>query len=290
MTARRFLRYLRPLHPLPTGLAPAGRPRAPVRALLCDLYGTLFVSASGDIATPIEDPRTQEVAALMARFGIPGTPAALRRRLEEEVDRAHQRLRAAGADCPEVRIERIWQTLPELGHLARARRFALAYELIVNPVTPMPGLTDLLQTCRRTALPLGIVSNAQFFTPLLFPWFLGASPAKLGFAPDLTVYSFRLGVAKPSPALLEACLPGLRRRGLGTSEVLVLGNDMLNDIAPAQALGFQTALFAGDGRSLRQREDHPACRGLTPDLIVTHLAQVARIVDRPAPAGTPGKS
>ena len=46
---------------------------------------------------------------------------------------------------------------------------------------------------------------------------------------------------------------------------------MLNDIYPAAAAGFITALFAGDRRSLRLRKEHPACKGLQPDAIVLDL-------------------
>jgi putative hydrolase of the HAD superfamily len=54
----------------------------------------------------------------------------------------------------------------------------------------------------------------------------------------------------------------------------VVGNDMLNDIYPAKKLGFQTALFAGDARSLRLRTDDPRCRNLSADLILTDLEQL----------------
>jgi putative hydrolase of the HAD superfamily len=49
---------------------------------------------------------------------------------------------------------------------------------------------------------------------------------------------------------------------------------MLNDIFPAKITGFQTALFAGDKRSLRRRTDDPRCRNLKPDLVVTDLGQL----------------
>jgi len=49
---------------------------------------------------------------------------------------------------------------------------------------------------------------------------------------------------------------------------------MLNDIYPAQKVGFQTALFAGDKRSLRLRNDDPRCKNLKPDLVITDLIQL----------------
>jgi putative hydrolase of the HAD superfamily len=68
--------------------------------------------------------------------------------------------------------------------------------------------------------------------------------------------------------------------GIPVAATLYVGNDMLNDIRPASAVGFKTALFAGDGRSLRLRESDDRCRGRSPDLIVTDLRQlIAGIVN-----------
>jgi putative hydrolase of the HAD superfamily len=55
-----------------------------------------------------------------------------------------------------------------------------------------------------------------------------------------------------------------------------VGNDMLKDIWPAARLGCKTALFAGDRRSLRLREDDERCRELEPDLVVDDLSQLAQ--------------
>ena len=68
--------------------------------------------------------------------------------------------------------------------------------------------------------------------------------------------------------------------GIETSSVLYLGNDMLNDILPADRAGFQTALFAGDARSLRLRKDDPRCQGLAADLVITDLMQLVELLDQ----------
>jgi len=62
--------------------------------------------------------------------------------------------------------------------------------------------------------------------------------------------------------------------GIPAASVLYVGNDMRNDILPAKAVGFKTALFAGDRRSLRPRKSDDCCRDLSPDLIVTDLQQL----------------
>ena len=49
---------------------------------------------------------------------------------------------------------------------------------------------------------------------------------------------------------------------------------MLNDVLPAKQVGFRTALFAGDRRSLRQREDDLRVSKIVPDLVLTELGQL----------------
>ena len=53
---------------------------------------------------------------------------------------------------------------------------------------------------------------------------------------------------------------------------------MRNDIYPAHAIGFQTALFAGDRRSLRLRADDARCADLKPDLVLTDLEQLIQYI------------
>jgi putative hydrolase of the HAD superfamily len=92
--------------------------------------------------------------------------------------------------------------------------------------------------------------------------------------PELTFYSYRFEVAKPSLALFRLAVEKLRLKGVSPSAALYIGNDMLNDIYPAKTIGFQTALFAGDKRSLRLRTDDPRCKNLNADIIITDLIQL----------------
>lgn len=151
------------------------------------------------------------------------------------------------------------------------KRLAVEYEARTNAVWPMPGLVDCLAELAGAGLPMGIVSNAQFYTRELFPAFLGQSTDECGFAPDLQIYSYEQGFAKPGEGLYRLAVERLAARGITPSETLYVGNDMLNDVAPAQRVGFRTALFAGDARSLRLRADDPRVEGIRPDLVVGRL-------------------
>ena len=105
-------------------------------------------------------------------------------------------------------------------------------------------------------------------------WLLQATPVQLGFDAELTWYSYRNGCAKPSPALFKKALRMLTNRGIAPQRVAFIGNDMRNDIRPAQLAGFQTVLFAGDSRSLRLRADDPLCKDLKPDRMIIDLNQL----------------
>ena len=194
--------------------------------------------------------------------------------LHGSIKERHSALRSKGVDHPEVSIEQIWQQILNFDEQTEIMKFATEFEFITNPVSPMPQLSAMLNACRQKKMAMGIISNAQFYTPFLFEWFLNANPQELGFDPELLFYSFRYQVAKPSPVLFEMAAEKLKARGINPVEVLYLGNDMLNDIYPANATGFQTALFAGDRRSMRLRKDDPRCADLKPDLVLTDLGQL----------------
>lgn len=55
---------------------------------------------------------------------------------------------------------------------------------------------------------------------------------------------------------------------------------MLNDVVPAAKLGFRTALFAGDQRSLRW-VNCPGWSAVAPDLVLTGLDQLPRCLAPP---------
>jgi putative hydrolase of the HAD superfamily len=153
------------------------------------------------------------------------------------------------------------------------RALAVQYEVRANPTWPMPGLQACLAELQRRGLALGIISNAQFYTLELFPALLGQSLEQLGFDEDLQFYSYRHGQAKPGLPLYQMAADAVTGRGLRPGEVLYIGNDMLNDIWGASRVGFRTALFAGDARSLRWREGDERVAGVQPDLVITQLQQ-----------------
>jgi putative hydrolase of the HAD superfamily len=275
----RLLHYIEPLSPLPTSLNPSKKLKEKVKCILFDVYGTLFISGSGDISIARQQSRlTQNLKNLLSRYQIKKKPQIVLDDFFSAIDIEHERLKKKGVDFPEVKIDRIWMRVLEIEELDAVRAFAVEFELIVNPVYPMPNLEKMLSNCKKSKILMGIISNAQFFTPYLFTWFLYLSPEDLGFKSDLIFYSYKSGHAKPSPFMFEAAAKSLRNIDISAHSVLYIGNDMLNDIYPAKMVGFKTALFAGDARSLRLRKNHPRCQNLSADIVITDLVQILDFV------------
>ena len=268
-------KYIQPIAPLPTDLHHSGKLDEKIRCVMFDIYGTLFVSGSGDISVSKKTSKaTWKIQELFQKYDIRKTPQALLENLFDEIERKHELLRENGIDYPEVEIDRIWMRILGKRNREEIRAFALEFELVANPVYPMPQLNKLLSALKDRNILMGIVSNAQFYTPYLFNGLLHSHPKDLGFHPDLTLYSYQFGYAKPSTFMFQIAADRLKNRLIQPHSTLFIGNDMLNDIYPAKQTGFKTALFAGDARSLRLRKDDPRCKNLVADLVVTDLGQL----------------
>ena len=267
------------LVPIPTGLEPVGQLEIPVKAVLFDIYGTLFISESGDISIAEEKSRISAgLNDLLLKNHIDTPSETILKTFFNTIRATHKRLRAIGVDHPEVEIDLIWSEVLGINNRQSVREYAVEFELLANPVYPMPHLKEILVHCKDSGIPMGIISNAQFYTPLLFNWYLGSDPEDLGFFTDLIIYSYQTGHAKPSMVLFDIAVKRLRKYNINPRSVVYVGNDMLNDVYPADRVGFQTALFAGDDRSLRLRDNDPRCSDISANLVITDLIQLIEYI------------
>ena len=158
--------HCRPLEPLATGRRPMLSKLSGVRAVLFDVYGTLLISASGEVGSEPGEMRQEAFAAAFAAAGLPsergreGGAACLERIIKAE----HEKARRRGIEHPEVDIVKIWGLVLAQFH-TRGRltdepvgvdleQLALEYEVRANPVWPMPGSTVCLERLRRADLVL----------------------------------------------------------------------------------------------------------------------------------------
>jgi len=278
------LNHRQPLEPLETDVVAELQTLRSVRAVVFDVYGTLVISGSGDVGSADTSGEDSKIGEAMAAVGI--VPQAERiptvAELHAQIKRINDLRRDETCPKPEVDIVEAWRKTLENrqtefpGSATKCVvQLAAEYEARANPTWPMPGAAELLSRLKEAGIPLGIVSNAQVFTPFLVENLLAdQSLQRGGFDSDLCIFSNRFRQAKPGPRLFDALREGLVRRGILPHEAIYVGNDMLNDVWAASQAGMRTAWFAGDARSCRPRADDPRCRCLRPDIVLTSLMQL----------------
>ena len=299
-TINGLLRGLPVLTPHPTGLRPTHEPLSGARAVLFDVYGTLLISASGDIEITrfVHDG----LVKCLEEAGVGISQEVDRRHLaasmvetfKQTIRDHHARSRQGGNTHPEVDIAEVWeQTVDAVVRQTsgvrvedgfESRLLALSYELLANPVYPMPGMADCMRRLRDRGFLLGLISNAQFFTPLILEFFLsGEQDLAFPFEPQLLFFSYQHGSAKPDAGMFRNAAAKLRELGIDPVNTVYVGNDMRNDIWTARQAGFRTVLFAGDRRSLRLRQDREGMAGVRPDAVVTGLMQIPQLLSDVGP-------
>ena len=255
-----------------------------IKAVIFDVYGTLVISGSGDVGSADATGRSalirNAIEDLGITQGIDAVPTA--EMLQQTIQQLN--FERQGPDCPnpEVDIVEVWRhLLAKCGWTGGAAniqsivRLATQYEAWANPTWPMRHASQLLTELKAAGLPLGIVSNAQIFTPSLVKDLLNQDGLEeSGFSLDLCVFSNRYRQAKPGPRLFDVLLKGLLARNILPREAIYVGNDMLNDIWAASQAGLRTAWFAGDRRSCRPRQQDDRCQVLHPDVVLTDLMQL----------------
>ena len=295
---KNWLDNLEELQPLPTTFCPNLKTDSPypIKAVIFDIYGTLLISASGDIDQASLSKDNLQKAMEAGGFDLhsckPEVCNFLLGQLKEKIEAQHGEVRSKGHPFPDVDIFRVWkemfseaeqQGLLKLHGNESWADTIMVFELLSNRVYPMPGMKEVLFWIRNKGIPMGIVSNAQFYTPVIMNYFLtGEFTPKQEielFEKDLSVFSYKELRAKPDTALFDKFIPTLKEKyGAAPNEAIFVGNDMLKDIVTAKDSGLRTVLFAGDDRSLRIREDDRRVRGYFPDFIINDLAQLKDIL------------
>ncbi len=279
-----------------------------VRAVLWDVYGTLCGVELGDLVGSLEyeDRLLRAAEVTVEEFSLhgplkrlkPDQPAevTLSDLYQELIADSHLRSLATGVEYPEVVIEQIWLEIlqdcivqgldvpDDEPPLHTAYRWAYFFDRALQRIYLYPGAAAALETLRQADIIQGIISNAQFYTPLHLRRLLrmeqGRDDIELEefFSESLVLFSYELGFSKPNPRAFHLAIETLSRQGISPEEIVYLGNDMLNDISVAQRCGLRTILFAGDSTQTLLREDELHFRDIQPDAVVTELNQIAGMI------------
>ena len=288
---------LKELTPMPVEIEPVLKRLKGIKALLFDIYGTLLISGSGDISISSGGTAEADIKFILEKSGfilnqqkndLLITEGLVKKSINRHIKETHRELINNGICCPEVEIREIWEKviadlkknriIKDTRETADTEKAALMYELSVNPVWPMPGFPEITDRLENSGFILGIVSNAQFYTKIIIEELTGRSLDNLGFREDFCEWSYRIKKAKPSPEIFKKPLENLEKKGIKPENILYIGNDMLNDVSTAASCGCRTALFAGDKRSLRLREEDNRVK-VRPDIIITDLMSIQQCLE-----------
>lgn len=296
---KKFLGESSPMIPAPTLLKPYYKPDPDIKAAVFDVYGTILISASGDIDESVISTDNLKLALDAADIKLEETLADPQQVLVEilesfrcSIKNFHELERSDDKPYPEVDILKIWEEIIidnrdknrlSMDGLLCIKCFTFVFEVLSNRIYPMPGMNEAIKYIADKNMPLGIISNAQFYTPVILNFFMHGTISEVEEVPpfdaDLTVFSYKHKRSKPDSYLFELLKKQCREKyGIFADEILFVGNDMFRDIYPAQLAGFKTALFAGDTKSLRLRQDKAELKKITPDYIITDLHQLFNII------------
>jgi putative hydrolase of the HAD superfamily len=231
-----------------------------IRVVLWDVYGTLIRAERGDLDSLVRRERELRAAfeKTVANFRLRLTAARLHDLFLRGLAAERDRYLAQGVAHPEVRIDEIWFKLlekiaPQEPTLNYAREVALFFERQANPKTLMPGAYDTLVELQQRGLRQGIISNAQFYTPIELSELLReASAGRIAsyesvFDPALVFFSYQLGVSKPDLTAFRKVLDHLHPAAIKARQCLMVGDSQANDIDTARRLGLQALWFAPAG-------------------------------------------
>jgi len=249
------------------------------KVIFWDVYGTLVTAPRGNLDSLIK--REAELRTVFERtirnFGLNAAPERLHDLFLRGIRAERDARVAEGIAHPEVRVDEIWFKLLEKFRpenpptINFAREVALFFQREANPTQLQSHAFDVLTTLKQRGMRHGIISNAQFYTPIELSQLLRDESAcaictyESIFDPLLVIFSFDLGIAKPDLALFRRAVEALTRENVMPDDCVFVGNSPVNDIAPAQHIGFRTVLFAPEG---------VPDSATKPDLVIHNLSQL----------------
>ena len=282
------------------------RPLTGIRAVTWSVYGTLLRITDGELLHTHPQQLRMQVALekTIQEFNMwnsmtrkPGAPWEYMLHQYQEIfsDLQMAATRQKG-DVPEINSSELWRKIldrlgkkeyqydeSQYGDLDElAEKVAYFFHASLQGVEATAGAREALTSVMQAGLTQGLMAEAQPFTlvQLLRAFSGSAKLAPLGelFTPGCLVLSFQVGVRPPSKSLYRAAVRRFESAGIAPREVLHIGCRVQDDLAAAREMGFRTALFAGDGASLKATKAELLDPALKPDRLLTDLRQLRDVL------------
>ena len=212
-----------------------------IRAVIFDVYSTIL-----QVGPP--PPNAEELWQNLFIDTL-GTPPPLTRAqfavaTAQAVARRHADARARGIPWPEIQWPGVvLEVLPALARLRANQRedFLFRQMQIGRALRLAEGAADCLLWLNTKQFLLGIASNSQAYTLSELGAALQSAGLNLSvFDPEVRFWSFEHGFSKPDPPVFRILSARLEARGITPAEILMVGDRLDNDNAPARSFGWQT--------------------------------------------------
>lgn len=212
-----------------------------IRAIIFDVYGTLM-----QVGPPPSNAEELWQNLFQEFFQLP--PPLARLDFSVACNRAimlrHNSARARGIAYPEV----LWpsivaEVLPAFAKLKPEKQAEFVFRQIQigRTIGLLHSVAETLRWLAGKHCLLGIASNAQAYTQRELTEALKAEGCKNDiFTKELCYWSYQNGFSKPDPHGFQMLRTRLEARGISTTESLMVGDRLDNDVTPARACGFQT--------------------------------------------------
>ncbi len=208
--------------------------KGPVRAVICDIYGTLLHPGP-----PPRDAGARWLQGCQSIAGGPLTLAEFDARCTRAVKLQHAARHAGGEPFPEVDWLAVMRTsLPGMDD-RHALQLSSLHAACQRTCTALPHAIEALAAIRSADILTGLASNAQHYTR---DEMTAAGFSLSDFHPQLCFLSGDHGFAKPSARVFTRLTEQLTSLGIAPHEALMIGDSIENDIAPSRAAGWRTCL------------------------------------------------
>lgn len=291
--------------PVAVRATPSIRPLDGIRIVLWDVYGTLLRVSGGECClTP--DPQTPLEIALQktihefnmwnSMYRKPGAP--WKSMISQYTD-YHKRLamvatRRSG-DLTDVNLVDIWEAIIarlfdkdfsyDEDFYGDARQFsekvAYFFHSSLQGIEARSGAVQAMQDLHAIGVQQGLLADGQPFTfaQLLRALSLQGTLPPLAevFHQDAVLFSYELGIRKPSRSLFELVTERLKIAGYQPEETLHISCRLGTDLVPARAIGMKTALLAAEKSGLHAPAALLKNPDTRPDRLLTDLSQIATL-------------
>jgi putative hydrolase of the HAD superfamily len=245
-----------------------------IKAVLWDVYGTLFKSTLMDFSDIWTKKKEllQRYRKVSDRLNLKVIAEEFIHTLAEEIKKVHLHKKGKGIKHPEVVIEELYSRILNCT-VEEAKEVALHAEKEINNPKLLSDLVPILKFIRQKGKKQGIISNAQFYTPIELEEQLAKYKLKVEdiFDKDIIFYSYVYGVSKPSPYMFN--LAKKKLIPIRPDEILYVGNDYVNDVKSSHKAGMKAALLAINKEAIRHFDE-----SIKPDYKITRAAQMKSIV------------